>query len=138
MNETVYEENRESSDLLVLAAAASHWSGIISRGCCSCQGRSVLRSCSSRSRGTLDSLERLVNAAAAAAAASTPPPENEQCLRLYQPMSQRRRPVLTGLLGAVGRRSKYMSGQFCLAGDTMEGIVQCLVFLKAFSVRKSH
>jgi hypothetical protein len=44
-----------------------------------------------------------------------------------------RRPVLTGLLGS-NRKNKHLSGQFCLAGDTMEGIIQCLVFLKAFSV----
>lgn len=31
-------------------------------------------------------------------------------------------------------RAKSLCGSFNLAGDTMEGIIQCLVFLKAFSV----
>lgn len=35
---------------------------------------------------------------------------------------------------AVGRRGRHLTGTFCLTGDTMEGIIQCLVFLKAFSV----
>lgn len=35
----------------------------------------------------------------------------------------------------VGRRGRHLTGTFCLTGDTMEGIIQCLVFLKAFSVR---
>ncbi|KAJ8958199.1 hypothetical protein NQ314_006446 [Rhamnusium bicolor] len=34
---------------------------------------------------------------------------------------------------AVGRRGRHLTGTFCLTGDTMEGIIQCLVFLKAFS-----
>lgn len=37
---------------------------------------------------------------------------------------------------AVGRRGRHLTGTFCLTGDTMEGIIQCLVFLKAFSVSK--
>lgn len=41
-------------------------------------------------------------------------------------------PVLTGL--GSWKRSRYLSGNFSVSGDTMEGIVQCLVFLKAFSV----
>ncbi|KAK9498091.1 hypothetical protein O3M35_003973 [Rhynocoris fuscipes] len=36
-----------------------------------------------------------------------------------------------------GRKPKHLSGSFYLAGDTIEGIVQCLVFLKAFSVSKN-
>ncbi|XP_018560828.1 uncharacterized protein LOC108903213, partial [Anoplophora glabripennis] len=36
---------------------------------------------------------------------------------------------------AVGRRGRHLTGTFCLTGDTMEGIIQCLVFLKAFSIR---
>lgn len=36
----------------------------------------------------------------------------------------------------VGRRGRHLTGTFCLTGDTMEGIIQCLVFLKAFSVSK--
>lgn len=43
-------------------------------------------------------------------------------------------PVLTGYLGSW-KRSRYLSGNFSVSGDTMEGIVQCLVFLKAFSVK---
>lgn len=35
---------------------------------------------------------------------------------------------------AIGRRGRHLTGTFCLTGDTMEGIIQCLVFLKAFSV----
>lgn len=34
----------------------------------------------------------------------------------------------------VGRKGRHLTGTFCLTGDTMEGIIQCLVFLKAFSV----
>lgn len=34
----------------------------------------------------------------------------------------------------IGRRGRHLTGTFCLTGDTMEGIIQCLVFLKAFSV----
>ncbi|KAF5274870.1 hypothetical protein FQA39_LY07052 [Lamprigera yunnana] len=34
---------------------------------------------------------------------------------------------------AVSRRGRHLTGTFCLTGDTMEGIIQCLVFLKAFS-----
>ncbi|KAI8035446.1 hypothetical protein M5D96_011789 [Drosophila gunungcola] len=33
----------------------------------------------------------------------------------------------------VGRKGRHLTGTFCLTGDTMEGIIQCLVFLKAFS-----
>ncbi|CAB3374575.1 Hypothetical predicted protein [Cloeon dipterum] len=44
-----------------------------------------------------------------------------------------KRPVLSGFLGG-GPKNKHLSGQFCLGGDTMEGIIQCLVFLKAFSL----
>lgn len=32
------------------------------------------------------------------------------------------------------RKGRHLTGTFCLSGDTMEGIIQCLVFLKAFSV----
>ncbi|XP_018329920.1 neurobeachin isoform X3 [Agrilus planipennis] len=34
----------------------------------------------------------------------------------------------------VSRRGRHLTGTFCLTGDTMEGIIQCLVFLKAFSL----
>lgn len=32
------------------------------------------------------------------------------------------------------QKGRHLTGTFCLTGDTMEGIIQCLVFLKAFSV----
>ena len=38
----------------------------------------------------------------------------------------------------VSRRGRHLTGTFCLTGDTMEGIIQCLVFLKAFSVSGTH
>ncbi|KOB77707.1 Neurobeachin [Operophtera brumata] len=31
------------------------------------------------------------------------------------------------------KKGRHLTGTFCLTGDTMEGIIQCLVFLKAFS-----
>ncbi|KPJ14704.1 hypothetical protein RR48_06878 [Papilio machaon] len=34
----------------------------------------------------------------------------------------------------LDKRGRHLTGTFCLTGDTMEGIIQCLVFLKAFSV----
>lgn len=40
--------------------------------------------------------------------------------------------VSASLATAIGK--KPVSGSFCLAGGTMEGIIQCLVFLKAFQV----
>ncbi|XP_042228665.1 uncharacterized protein LOC121870775 [Homarus americanus] len=36
--------------------------------------------------------------------------------------------------GGLSGRVKNLCGSFNLAGDTMEGIIQCLVFLKAFSL----
>lgn len=39
---------------------------------------------------------------------------------------------------SVGRKGRHLTGTFCLTGDTMEGIIQCLVFLKAFSVSMSE
>lgn len=44
-------------------------------------------------------------------------------------------PFLSGYLGTCNKRNRYLSGSFSVTGDTMEGIVQCLVFLKAFAVR---
>ncbi|XP_064074608.1 neurobeachin isoform X6 [Vanessa tameamea] len=32
------------------------------------------------------------------------------------------------------KKGRHLTGTFCLTGDTMEGIIQCLVFLKAFSL----
>lgn len=42
--------------------------------------------------------------------------------------------VQASLSTVFGRKGRHLSGTFCLTGDTMEGIIQCLVFLKAFSV----
>lgn len=69
----------------------------------------------------MDSLERFMRAA------PLPP---------SLPLSQghRRALVHASLASAVGRKGRHMTGTFCLTGDTMEGIIQCLVFLKAFSV----
>ncbi|EZA55232.1 hypothetical protein X777_05167 [Ooceraea biroi] len=44
--------------------------------------------------------------------------------------------VQANLCSVIGRKGRHLNGTFCLTGDTMEGIIQCLVFLKAFSVRK--
>ncbi|KAF7274606.1 hypothetical protein GWI33_012715, partial [Rhynchophorus ferrugineus] len=44
-----------------------------------------------------------------------------------------RRALVHASLATVGRRGRHLTGTFCLTGDTMEGIIQCLVFLKAFS-----
>ncbi|XP_011140911.1 uncharacterized protein LOC105184065 [Harpegnathos saltator] len=43
--------------------------------------------------------------------------------------------VQANLCSVIGRKGRHLTGTFCLNGDTMEGIIQCLVFLKAFSVR---
>lgn len=43
--------------------------------------------------------------------------------------------VQASLCSVIGRKGRHLNGTFCLTGDTMEGIIQCLVFLKAFSVR---
>ena len=48
--------------------------------------------------------------------------------------THRRAMVQASLSTVFGRKGRHMSGTFCLTGDTMEGIIQCLVFLKAFSV----
>lgn len=71
----------------------------------------------------MDSLERFMRAA------PLPP---------SLPLSQghRRALVHASLASAVGRKGRHLTGTFCLTGDTMEGIIQCLVFLKAFSVRQ--
>lgn len=75
----------------------------------------------------MDSIERLVGAA-------KPLP-----LALANGGSLPRRALVHASLAtsaAVGRRGRHLTGTFCLTGDTMEGIIQCLVFLKAFSVSK--
>ncbi|XP_031629560.1 neurobeachin isoform X7 [Contarinia nasturtii] len=48
--------------------------------------------------------------------------------------NSRRALVHASLATAVGRKGRHLTGTFCLTGDTMEGIIQCLVFLKAFSL----
>lgn len=42
--------------------------------------------------------------------------------------------ITSAISSVIGRKGRHLSGTFCLTGDTMEGIIQCLVFLKAFSV----
>ncbi|XP_015604572.1 neurobeachin isoform X4 [Cephus cinctus] len=42
--------------------------------------------------------------------------------------------VQASLCSVNGRKGRHLTGTFCLTGDTMEGIIQCLVFLKAFSL----
>lgn len=46
--------------------------------------------------------------------------------------------ITPAISSVIGRKGRHLSGTFCLTGDTMEGIIQCLVFLKAFSVSKSE
>lgn len=48
--------------------------------------------------------------------------------------NHRRAIVQASLSTVFDRKGRHLSGTFCLTGDTMEGIIQCLVFLKAFSV----
>ncbi|XP_037030161.1 neurobeachin isoform X5 [Bradysia coprophila] len=69
----------------------------------------------------MDSLERFMRAA------PLPP-------GLPITQGHRRALVHASLASAVGRKGKHLTGTFCLTGDTMEGIIQCLVFLKAFSL----
>lgn len=70
----------------------------------------------------MDSLERLMLAAPLPRALTTT-------------KGQQRALVHASLAAAtVGRKGRHLTGTFCLTGDTMEGIIQCLVFLKAFSV----
>ncbi|XP_026668557.1 neurobeachin isoform X16 [Ceratina calcarata] len=42
--------------------------------------------------------------------------------------------VQANLCSVISRKGRHLTGTFCLRGDTMEGIIQCLVFLKAFSL----
>ncbi|OAD61398.1 hypothetical protein WN48_10100 [Eufriesea mexicana] len=44
--------------------------------------------------------------------------------------------VQANLCSVIGRKGRHLTGTFCLTGDTMEGIIQCLVFLKAFSIKE--
>lgn len=76
----------------------------------------------------MDSIERLIRA--------TPLPTNLPISSNGQ--GHRRALVHASLATAVGRKGRHLTGTFCLTGDTMEGIIQCLVFLKAFSVSFAH
>ncbi|KAL7743959.1 hypothetical protein ACLKA6_003176 [Drosophila palustris] len=93
----------------------------------------------------MDSLERLMRAAplprmltAASAAAGVKGVVNVGVnvgVGQQQQQQQQRALVHASLAAAtVGRKGRHLTGTFCLTGDTMEGIIQCLVFLKAFSV----
>lgn len=42
--------------------------------------------------------------------------------------------TLLNVTSSYSRKGRRLNGTFCLRGDTMEGIIQCLVFLKAFAV----
>ena len=87
----------------------------------------------------MDSLERLMPALAAANASG-----NCQRSRNRSGNSGPSTALVPASIGssasvvtasAIGRKGRHLTGTFCLTGDTMEGIIQCLVFLKAFSVR---
>ncbi|ALC48304.1 CG15464 [Drosophila busckii] len=104
----------------------------------------------------MDSLERLMRAAplprmltnsvvataaaaAASAAASAAAGVKGVVVANLQGQGQQRALVHASLAAAtVGRKGRHLTGTFCLTGDTMEGIIQCLVFLKAFSVSVAH
>lgn len=76
-----------------------------------------------------------VVATAAAAAASAAAGVKGVVGIAGQQQQQQRALVHASLAAAtVGRKGRHLTGTFCLTGDTMEGIIQCLVFLKAFSV----
>ncbi|XP_070506092.1 neurobeachin isoform X13 [Chironomus tepperi] len=49
-------------------------------------------------------------------------------------LNHRRAIVQASLSTVFDRKGRHLKGTFCLNGDTMEGIIQCLVFLKAFSL----
>jgi hypothetical protein len=60
---------------------------------------------------------------------------NSNALATSTHFSNHRRAIVQASLSTVfDRKGRHLSGTFCLTGDTMEGIIQCLVFLKAFSV----
>ena len=79
----------------------------------------------------MDSLERLMHAA--------PLPRALTAINAGGTTKGQQRALVHASLAAatVGRKGRHLTGTFCLTGDTMEGIIQCLVFLKAFSV-SSH
>ncbi|XP_025413639.1 neurobeachin isoform X3 [Sipha flava] len=72
---------------------------------------------------TVGQAPTLVSAAAAAAAATA---AAAAAAAAAQPSP--------GVAALVRKGRRHLSATFCLAGDTMEGIIQCLVFLKAFSL----
>ncbi|XP_046141368.1 neurobeachin isoform X8 [Osmia bicornis bicornis] len=69
----------------------------------------------------MDSLERLMSA-------GSHPPALTAATRSQNAFVQ------ANLCSVIGRKGRHLTGTFCLTGDTMEGIIQCLVFLKAFSL----
>ncbi|KAM7346344.1 A kinase anchor protein rugose isoform 13-T20 [Cochliomyia hominivorax] len=74
----------------------------------------------------MDSLERIMRAA---------PLPRALNVNSANTKGQQRALVHASLAAAtVGRKGRHLTGTFCLTGDTMEGIIQCLVFLKAFSL----
>lgn len=75
-------------------------------------------------RGEMDSLERLISS-------GSHQPALTAATRSQNAFVQ------ANLCSVIGRKGRHLTGTFCLTGDTMEGIIQCLVFLKAFSVRCS-
>lgn len=75
-------------------------------------------------RGEMDSLERLISS-------GSHQPALTAATRSQNAFVQ------ANLCSVIGRKGRHLTGTFCLTGDTMEGIIQCLVFLKAFSVRDS-
>lgn len=75
-------------------------------------------------RGEMDSLERLISS-------GSHQPALTAATRSQNAFVQ------ANLCSVIGRKGRHLTGTFCLTGDTMEGIIQCLVFLKAFSVRYS-
>lgn len=100
----------------------------------------------------MDSLERLMRAAplprmltsgvvATAAAAAAAGAAAGAAVGVGVKQQQQQRALVHASLAAaatVGRKGRHLTGTFCLTGDTMEGIIQCLVFLKAFSVSGTH
>ncbi|KAJ8919587.1 hypothetical protein NQ315_002209 [Exocentrus adspersus] len=87
----------------------------------------------------MDSLERLMSAAKPSAVhpALVPAAGRGGAGDVVGGTSLPRRALVHASLAttaAVGRRGRHLTGTFCLTGDTMEGIIQCLVFLKAFSI----
>ena len=87
----------------------------------------------------MDSLERLMPALAAASSAgssSNNRPRGSGPSTALVPTGIGSASVVTA--SAIGRKGRHLTGTFCLTGDTMEGIIQCLVFLKAFSVGTSY